>query len=86
MGLEERVSRLEQRLGQPDEDDLVIYVFHTEGADGPILPGQEPDMIIRHTADGRHITTYGPGWQGGPPQYGPHTSTKVYQGFDPNEV
>lgn len=80
MGLDERISRLEQRLGLVEEDDLEIFVFDTEGIDGPILPGQAPVMTIRYTASGEHITTYGEDWTG----YGP--GTKVYRGIDPRRI
>jgi hypothetical protein len=64
--------------------DLMICVFHTDGIDGPILPGQEPAMIIRYKANGERITTYRDDWAERAPQYGPHT--KVYAGFDPEQV
>jgi hypothetical protein len=81
MGLDERISRLEQRMGlAAGDDDLVILVYDTEGMDGPIRPGQEPAMTIRYTATGEKITTYGPDWTG----YGP--ATKLYSGFDPDAV
>jgi hypothetical protein len=80
MGLDERISRLEQRLGLGAEDDLVICVFETEGIDGPILPGQAPVMTVRLTASGERITTYGEDWAG----YGP--GTKVYRDIDPRRL
>lgn len=77
--LDNRISRLEQRLGQA-ADDLVIVVF-CENLDGTPHPNDEiPAMMIRYTASGEKITTYGPDWAG----YGP--GTKLYSGFDPDAV
>lgn len=84
MSIDDRISRLEQRLGLVEEDDQVVFVFYTGGIDGPILPGQETATAttVRWTASGEHITAYGPEWAG--TRIGP--GTKLYRDIDPRRI
>lgn len=84
MGLDARISRLEQRLGLAPDADLVIFVYYDTPDGGPGGPDDTPAYTIRWTARGERITTYYDPDAGDGPGCGP--GTKVYHGVDPERV